>query len=31
MQAFERFPLAGLALLSLKNETQAQTKRSAGC
>jgi hypothetical protein len=26
MQAFERFPLAGLALLSLKNETQAQTE-----
>ena len=26
MDAFERFPLAGLALLSLKNETQAQTE-----
>ena len=26
MEAFERFPLAGLALLSLKNETPAQTE-----
>jgi hypothetical protein len=26
MEAFARFPLAGLALLSLKNETQAQTE-----
>jgi hypothetical protein len=26
MEAFERFPLAGLALLSLKNKTQAQTE-----
>ena len=26
MEAFERFPLAGLALLSLKNETKAQTE-----
>jgi hypothetical protein len=26
LEAFERFPLAGLALLSLKNETQAQTE-----
>jgi len=25
-EAFDRFPLAGLALLSLKNETQAQTE-----
>ena len=26
LDAFDRFPLAGLALLSLKNETQAQTE-----
>ncbi len=25
-EAFDRFPLAGLALLSLKNETKAQTE-----
>lgn len=27
LEAFERFPLAGLALLSLKNETRAQTEQ----
>ena len=26
LEAFDRFPLAGLALLSLKNETKAQTE-----
>jgi hypothetical protein len=26
MEAFDRFPLAGLALLSLKNETREQTE-----
>ncbi len=26
MEAFDRFPLAGLALLSLKNETRAETE-----
>ena len=27
LEAFDRFPLAGLALLSLKNETKAQTEK----
>ncbi len=29
-EAFDRFPLAGLALLSFKNETRAQTEENCG-